>query len=244
MRKILWAALALVLIPGLAWSAPAVDHGLWDELVKKHVQGEAVDYAGFQSQEKELDSYLDLLARVDHEALEGNERYAFLINLYNAWTIKLILTKWPDLKSIKDLGSILSSPWKKKIVVLSTGKVHLDNVEHDMLRPESKDPRIHFAVNCASKGCPPLAPFAFTGAELDQQLDRVTTAFINDPQRTILEGDQLKVTRIMKWYGEDFGDKAAFVKKYAQEDLKSGLEAAGDKVRISYLDYDWSLNGK
>jgi len=243
--RIFGAVLTLLLVPvTAAWSTPQVDHHLWDELLKKHVLAGVVDYAGFKAEEKKFDSYLDLLARTDYQALESSERYAFLINLYNAWTIKLILGKWPDLRSIKDLGSFLSSPWKKEIVILKTGRVSLDHVEHDLLRPEARDPRAHFALNCASKGCPPLASFAFTGERLDQQLEQITRSFINDPQRTVLEGNELKLNKIFRWYGEDFGGKVDFVRKYAEGDLKARLAALGDRVEIGYLPYDWSLNGQ
>ena len=121
-----------------------------------HVENGVVDYGGFQKDEKQLDQYLAQLGRITTEKLSSPERMAFYINLYNAWTIKLILTRYPDIESIKDTGSLFSSPWSKKIVVLENKKVSLDHIEHDLLRPQFKDPRIHFAVNCASKSCPPL----------------------------------------------------------------------------------------
>ncbi len=143
MVSVLWAGLHPVL------AGSPVDHTLWGELLGKYVRQNGVDYKGFQTEEKKLDRYLKKQEGVDHLALDRQERMAFFINVYNAWTIKLILSRWPNLKSIKDLGSIIKSPWKKEIVRLNTGVVNLDHIEHNILRPEFKDPRVHFAVNCA-----------------------------------------------------------------------------------------------
>ncbi len=241
-RLMILSALLLLARPCPAASVQAVDHSLWGELLKKHVEQGLVDYNGFKADEKILDRYLNLLESIDPDSLHGPERYAFFINIYNAWTIKLILTRWPGLNSIKEAGSIFSSPWKKKIVRLKTGLVTLDNVEHDILRPESQDPRIHFAVNCASKGCPPLAAEPFSGENLEEQLDKVARDFINDPQKTRLEGERLFLNKIFSWYGEDFGDKAGFVLKYAEGEFRTRLLAVRDKVKISFLNYNWSLN--
>ena len=114
----------------------------------------------------------------------------------------------------------------------------------EALRARYRDPRVHFAVNCASKGCPPLYGEPFTGRDLDRQLDHVTRAFINDPDRYRLEGDTLHVSRIFKWFAEDFNDDpVGFFKSYAEEPLRSKLDAVSGDVRVRYLDYDWSLNG-
>lgn len=230
-----------------AWPAQArekADHSLWAELLGRYVRQGVVDYAGFKADEDGLDKYLEVLEEADPEAMDRNKAMAFYINVYNAWTVKLILSRWPDLKSIKDLGSIFRSPWKKKIVRLKTGVLTLDEVEHDILRPRFKDPRVHFAVNCASKGCPPLASEPYAGDKLDKQLNAVTRAFINDPSRTWLEGDRLYLNMIFKWFAGDFGDPISFVIKYADQGLKERLEAGRDKIRVTHYDYDWSLNNK
>ena len=174
-----------------------------------------------------------------------DERFAFYVNLYNAWTIKLILTEYPGVKSIKDLGSPFSSPWKKKIVRIKGKVITLDSVEHDILRPVFKDPRVHFAVNCASKSCPPLRREPYNGTSLDRQLDEMARAFINDPSHNRVEGDTLWVSKIFSWYGEDFKDGVIdFFHKYAEGTLKEQLIAKSEKLKIRYLEYDWSLNGK
>ena len=123
--------------------------------------------------------------------------------------------------------------------------ISLDHLEHDILRPRYKDPRVHFAINCAAKSCPPLRPEPYTGDRLDQQLDDSTRSFINDPQSYRLEGQNLYVSRIFKWFSEDFKDGAlAFFLQYATGELKRNLDAGREMIKVKYLNYDWSLNGK
>lgn len=221
-----------------------VDHSIYAQLLKAHVDNGHVDYEAFKTDEEKLDRYLDLLAKVDPRSLDRDEQLAFYINVYNAWTIKLILDNYPGVDSIKDLGTLFRSPWKKKIVNVDGKTVSLDHIEHDIIRPVFQDPRIHFAVNCASIGCPPLLDEPFTGEELNLQLDGVTRRFLNDPKSTIVKGDHLYVNRVFKWFGEDFGDdKVGFIKSHAQGELKQKLAAAGGDFKIKYLDWDWSLNG-
>jgi hypothetical protein len=221
-----------------------VDHDLYAQLLTQHVRDGVVDYGGLKRQEALLDRYLDQLAGVDPDGLADKERFAFYTNAYNAWTLKLILDHYPGIQSIKDTGRLWQSPWKKKIARIDGGLLSLDEIEHDILRARYRDPRVHFAVNCASKGCPPLYGEPFTGRDLDRQLDHVTRAFINDPARYRLEGDTLHVSRIFKWFAEDFNDDpVGFFKTYAEEPLRSQLDAVPGNVRVTYLDYDWSLNG-
>ncbi len=227
------------------WSSTEVDNGLYGELLTDHVKNGLVDYQGFKHEEAKLDQYLKTLEKADTNRLSRNEQFAFYINAYNAWTIKLILSGYPDIKSIKDLGSLFRSPWKKKIIHIDGETLTLDNIEHDILRPRFKDPRLHFAVNCASKGCPPLRSEPYEGRVLDQQLDEMTRAFINQPEMNRLEGQNLYVNSIFKWFSKDFNkDVIGFFLKYAEGDLKKGLEANKENIKIKYMDYDWSLNGK
>jgi hypothetical protein len=214
-------------------------------LLKKYVKNGEVNYQGFQNDEGKLDRYLEILEKTDTKALSRNEQFAFYINAYNAWTIKLILSAYPDIESIKDLGSLFKSPWKKKIVRIDGEILTLDNIEHDILRPRFQDPRIHFAVNCASKGCPPLRSEPYQGHVLDQQLTEMTVAFINDPDRNRLQGNSLYVSSIFKWFSEDFNDDiVGFFMKYAKGELREELKRKAGGIEIEYLDYDWSLNGK
>ncbi len=222
-----------------------MDHHLYAELLKTHVKNGVVDYQGFKKDEARLDRYLEMLAKTDTQGLSRNDQFAFYINAYNAWTIKLILSGYPGVESIKDLGSFFKSPWKKKIARIDGKVITLDNIEHDILRARFKDPRIHFAVNCASKSCPPLMSKPYKGGVLDHQLTSMTEKFINDPEYNHLKGKTLYVSRIFDWYADDFnGDIVGFFLKYAKGNTLAMLKENRSEIDVEYLDYDWSLNGK
>ncbi len=232
----------LILSTGLAGAMP--DNRIFAELLTRYNHNGIVDYAGFKKEEARLDAYLEILAGVKPEALSPADRFAFYANAYNAWTIKLILTGYPGVESIKDLGTLFRSPWKKKFVRLGGKLITLDTIEHDILRPEFEDPRVHMAVNCASKGCPPLWKEPFTGSRLNDQLNAVTRNFVNDPGFNRLTGKTLYVSRIFKWFSEDFNEDAlGFIEQYAAGELKSRIKANRLGLKVKYLDYDWSLNG-
>lgn len=227
-----------------AYTLSAEDHQPFGVLLIKYNQAGHVDYAEFKSEETRLDAYLEGLAKIDPENLAREERFAFYINAYNAWTIKLILTGYPGVTSIKKLGSLFESPWKKKFVRIGGRLTTLDHIEHDILRPEFKDPRIHFAVNCASRGCPPLYQEPFVGSQLDRQLNEVTRHFINSSEYNRLEGNTLYVSSIFKWFSQDFNeDIIGFFQTYASGKLKSDINTRKSSLKIKYLSYDWSLNG-
>jgi len=242
------ALLSILSILSVGWfsvslAGPTVDHSIYADLLKKYVNNGRVDYAGFKSEEAKLDDYLKILEAVDSKSLAEDEQFAFYANAYNAWTIKLILSGYPEVKSIKDLGSLLKSPWKKEIVRIDGDVLSLDNVEHDILRPRFKDPRVHFAINCAAISCPPLRPEPFQGDILSTQLDDSTRSFLNDPASYKFDGSKFYVSRIFKWFAEDFNDDVlSFYRKYAEGDLKQTLEANQGKLDVKYLDYDWALN--
>jgi hypothetical protein len=241
--SLLLAALILP-APLPAADGSMVDHGIYAELLSKHVTDGRVNYAGFKADEARLDRYLEALEKVDPDRLARDEQFAFYINAYNAWTIKLILTGYPGIKSIKDLGSLLQSPWKKEFVRVHGRTLTLDQIEHDILRPRFKDPRVHFAVNCASKSCPPLLSEPFRADALDPQLTRATADFLSQPVHSRLEGDRLWVSSIFKWFAEDFNnDVLGFYLKYVQGELKQRIEAGRGRIEVKYMDYDWSLNG-
>lgn len=239
------------------------DHGLWDQLLQENVlvldggKATQVNYDGMLAKRTQLETYLDSLAAVSHRQFDSwdkDSQLAFLINVYNSWTIELILTKYPDLESIKDLGSLFSSPWKKKIVLLFGEKYSLDDIEHGLIRGSGRynDPRIHFAVNCASIGCPALRPESFQGKKLQQQLAEATTLFLEDSSRNRLHGDVLEVSAIFKWYKEDFekGWKGydSLPLFFATHATALNLSAEQKKhlingnIKITYLKYDWKLN--
>ncbi len=241
------------------------NHAAWTALLKKHVlllrngQASQVRYAGFAQDRDALKAYLATLAAVpkaNFDAFTKPQRMAFLINAYNAYTVELILTKYPDLKSIKDIGSFLSNPWKQKVAPLLGTTMTLDGIEHETLRVRGAydDPRIHFAVNCASIGCPMLREEAFTGDKLDAQLDAQALRFMSDRTRNRYDtGKQrLEVSKIFDWYGEDFrlghrgiGSLDAFFAKYADQLADAPADrdiVRGQKPSITHLDYDWALN--
>jgi hypothetical protein len=229
--------------PALPSQASTVNHEIWADLLGKYIVPGGVNYTGFKAEEERLDQYLKVLEDADPEKLSRNEQYAYYINAYNAWTIKLILSGYPGVKSIKDFGSILKSPWQKKWVRIKSKVITLDDVEHNILRPRFKDPRVHFAINCSAVSCPPLRPEPYLGHTLDQQLDHSTRSFVNDANSYRLEGDTLYVSRIFKWFSEDFNEDAlGFYLQYAEGDLKEKLTGQKDKIQVKYLHYDWSLN--
>jgi hypothetical protein len=239
------------------------DHGAWDGLLKAHVrvveEGRAsqVDYAGLAAGRNELAGYLQRLATVkvaEFDTWATPEQLAFLLNAYNAWTVELVLSKYPDLQSIKDLGNIIQSPWKKTFIPILGATRSLDDIEHGLIRGSGRysDPRIHFAANCASIGCPALRAEAYRGAELERQLDEATAFFLRDRNRNRLSGRVLEVSSIFKWYGDDFSkgwlsyhSLVAFFSGYAGAlglTEKDVLALAAGEIKIAFLDYDWRLN--
>ena len=177
---------------------------------------------------------------------------AFLINAYNAFTVELILTKYPDLKSIKELGSLIQSPWKKKFFKLFGVERNLDWIENDMLRARYKDPRIHVGINCASIGCPALRAEAYTSAKLDAQLEDGMRRFLSDKTRNRYRDGKLEVSEIFKWFAEDFEKGNKGFNKVADVFARYAVQLSADTqgqaalqnkfVPISYLPYDWKLN--
>jgi len=238
-------------------------HATWTELLEQNISpinkghSTAVDYAAFKNQEDELQVYLDKLSevsRADFDAWSKEKQLAFLINAYNAWTIEFILTEYPDLKSIKDLGSLFSSPWDKEFIPLLGKTVSLNDIEHGLIRGSDRynDPRIHFAVNCASIGCPALREEAYTAANLEQQLTQQTQRFLSDTSRNYIKGDSFYLSSIFKWYGEDFevefrGSKSiqSFIALYADAltlNTQQALTLKNQDFNVKFLDYNWKLN--
>jgi hypothetical protein len=257
-------ALLLLSLAAAAHAAPpGHDHTAWDALVARHVQwndsgtATTVDYDGYARDRAALDAYLAALAAVpatEFEQWPRAERMAFLINAYNAATVVLVLDHWPGLESIRDIGGWFSSPWKRRFVPLLGATRTLDEVEHEMLRgaPDFDEPRIHFAVNCASVGCPALRPEAYTGDRLAAQLDDQTRRFLRDRTRNHWDAATatLTLSKIFDWYDEDFSrggfdGVADFAARHAAE-LADSAEARGRIGRgafdLDYSDYDWALN--
>jgi hypothetical protein len=239
-------------------------HKAWNLLLQQHVYWDSkgvastVDYAAFKRQQAELDDYLAELSAIpltEYNGWQKPQQLAFLINAYNAFTIKLILSKYPNLESIKDLGSFFSSPWKKKFFTLLGSKRHLDEIEHDIIRQPGAfdDPRIHSAVVCASIGCPGIRNEAFVADRLEEQLEDSLRRFLSDRSRNRYDSaaDRLEISKIFDWYGDDFIDfrghpsVAAFLSDYANlltEKKSAQLRIKAGDTPLSYLEYDWRLN--
>src|SRR5690349_22972708 len=213
-RGLLALAAFIFALPALALD-PA--HKAWDELLKKHVtyieNGNAsrVSYRGFMKDRDALRRVLDSyegVTRGEFDAWTKPQQQAFLINAYNAFTVEKILTRYPDIKSIRDFGSVFGNPWKDKFFTLFGEPFYLDRVEHEMLRKEGvyDDPRVHVAVVCASIGCPMLRNEAFLPEKLDAQLDDAMRRFFSDRTRNRYnpETRRLEVSKIFDWYGKDF----------------------------------------
>lgn len=223
-------------------------HAAFTAILKTHLKNNKVDYAGLTKNPGELNAYLDTLAAVPESAFDQwnrDQQMAFLINLYNATTLKLIVDHYP-LKSIKDIGNILKGPWKQEVVRLFGRLETLDYVENDLLRGKYKDPRVHFAVNCASIGCPSLRPEAFQGAKLDTQLDEQGRAFLREPSKNHLDAANktLYLSPIFDWFKGDFTAKSGKVEKFIApyvSDADRKLIENGD-LSMKTTDYNWNLN--
>ncbi|MEQ8802317.1 MAG: DUF547 domain-containing protein, partial [Haliea sp.] len=215
-----------------------------------------VDYAALQAAPEDLERYLAELSAVEVTEFErwpGPEQLAFLINAYNAFTLKLIVNHYP-VDSIRDIGSFWQSPWKQRFFTLLGEQMHLDQIEHEIIREPGRydEPRIHFAVNCASIGCPALRPEPFTAVELEDQLEDSTKRFLGDASRNRYRDGSLEVSSIFKWYREDFqrGWRGAdtldsFLALYAGAlglDADAREKLASGRLRVRFLDYDWPLN--
>lgn len=249
------AAPADIVKSAASGSVETVDHSSWDRLLKTYVVPgpdglNRVDYAAFKaSGHAELKQYVAQLQTVDPRKLDRPEQFALLANLYNAKTIDIVLDKYP-VRSIKDISlggglfaSITGGPWKAKVVTLNGMALSLDDIEHGILRPVFRDPRVHYAVNCASIGCPNLQTEAFTGALLSEQLDAGARAYVNHPRGFDARGGQIVASSIYSWFKEDFGGSdggvLAHARKYASPALAEKLNSA---TSIGDHQYDWGLN--
>jgi hypothetical protein len=273
MRRLV-AALALALLPlGAAGGEFDHSHAAWTALLKKHVvlidggKGSQVRYVELAKDRGELKAYLASLSKVTEAEFGGwskPQQMAFLINAYNAFTVEKILTRYPDLRSIWDFGSVIfGNPFKDRFFTLLGKEGSLDRIEHETLRVKGvyNEPRVHFAVNCASIGCPMLREEAYVAARLDAQLEEQARRFLADRSRNRFNAERraLEVSRIFDWFREDWesgyrgftGDappvrsREAYFARYA----KLLADGPGDqkliedgKAPIGFLDYDWSLN--
>ena len=259
--------LALLLLLSTVYSVVSVAqetlHQPWQTLLAQHVKpinnghSSQVDYTGMKMERTQLKAYLAALSSIDKDVFAqwpAPKQLAFLINAYNAWTVEFILTEYPDLASIKDLGSFFSSPWSKKFIPLLGETRSLDNIEHQLIRGDNKygDPRIHFAVNCASIGCPALREEAYSAEKLEQQLNEQTVRFLTDTSRNRFNDSSMELSAIFKWYGDDFAlgfrgsnSLPAFILLYHEALNLTPAQLAllkSEKMDNKFLNYDWALN--
>ena len=248
------------------------DHKPWAALLKKHValidngKSSQVRYAGFVQDRSELKTYLSVLSKVsqaEFNAWTKPQQMAFLINAYNAYTVEKILTRYPNIKSIWDFGKLFGNPFKDKFFTLLGREFSLDMIEHETLRkPGAYDePRLHFAVNCASTGCPMLREEAYVASRLDAQLEEQTKRFLSDRSRNRYnaQDNTLEVSEIFKWFSSDWTSgyrgfdgkntplqsREQFFAKYAAllADIPAQQQVIAErKAAIRHLDYDWTLN--
>jgi hypothetical protein len=219
------------------------EHKLWDKLTKLYVTEDGfVDYKGFVKDSTKLNQYLELLsANHPNDRWSSDQRKAYWINAYNAFTVKLIVKNYP-VKSIKDLGGSIykvNTPWDIKFINIGDEQYDLNNIEHSILRKEWEDPRIHAAVNCASVSCPGLRQGAFTADNLDKQLDEQMKSFIQDESKNRITKDKLKLSKIFKWFTGDFKNVAPSEIAYLNRFTKVKIS---EDAEIDYFEYDWDLN--
>jgi hypothetical protein len=211
-----------------------VNHVLWDVQLGQFVSDKGVvDYSGWQSQESALDKYLEELSKaVPTATMSADAQMAYWINAYNAFTVKLILDNYP-IKSIMKLDK--GKVWDRKWIGLGGDVFSLNDIEHEILRKQFDDPRIHFVVNCAAKSCPPLWNRAFTKDNLELGLEKRTRSFINNPSYNSLHKKKLTLSKIFDWYRQDFGDLVAYVSQYTNMEIDKS-------ATVNFHEYDWSLN--
>lgn len=255
MNKAVWmAAVGLAIAFLFPRNADAGDfdhsHQRFTAVLQQFVKDGLVDYSGLKADRGELDAYLKGLAAVPLKRFQTwsrSQQLAFLINLYNAQTLKLILDNYP-VDSIKDTGGFLTKPWDLKIVGLFGKVVSLNTVEHGMIRKTYNESRIHFAVVCAARGCPELRNEAYRADKLNEQLDEQAQAFLGDRKKNLVDLDDkvLYLSPIFKWYKEDFQEGshsvASYISRYFSEEVARSLRTK--KFKIRYTSYDWSLNSQ
>jgi hypothetical protein len=270
--KALLAAFAFLVATSAAAQGFDHEHKVWTALLKKHValvdggKASQVRYAGFRQDRAALKGYLDLLSKVPQSEFDGwskPQRMAFLINAYNAFTVEKILTRYPDIKSIWDFGKVFGNPFKDRFFTLLGREFTLDAVEHETLRkPGAYDePRVHFAVNCASVGCPMLREEAYVAPRLEAQLEEQARRFLSDRSRNRYDAaaGRLEVSRIFDWFREDWtsgyrGFEGKSVPIQSREQYFAAYAALladspehrkvieERRAALQFLDYDWRLN--
>jgi hypothetical protein len=228
-----------------AVSAQPPSHGIWNSLLQKYVNENGfVNYKGFINDRLEFQKYLDILSNNPPEDNWSKEdKEAYWINAYNAFTVKLIIDHYP-VKSIKNIGPkhqipFVNTPWQKKFFKIGKEDYKLDKIEHHILRKQFNDPRVHFAIVCASWSCAKLRNEAYEGSRLNDQLDDQAKDFLTDKRKNIITPEKAQLSSYFEWYRNDFEKKGVsfidFINQYSPVKIKKDAD-------ISYLDYNWALN--
>lgn len=228
-----------------------VDHTSWDTILESYISVgtdgvNRFDYGGVSAADAAaLDAYLERLSGTAPSRLSRSEQLAYWINLYNALTVRTVIAHYPvkSILKVRPTSFLSPGPWKRDLITIDGRALSLDDIEHGILRPIWQDPRIHYAVNCASIGCPDLAKEAFVADTAQRMLAEAARGYVNHPRGVSVEDGRLAVSRIYSWYAKDFGDSdqqvIAHLREHADPDLAAAL--AGVK-RIGKYRYDWSLN--
>ncbi len=230
--------------PKVASDSQPISHASWDSLLRKHVDDQGlVNYQGMTADSSLLKEYLQLLAEnpPNNQSWSEAEQMAYWINAYNAFTIKLVVDHYPitGLKEIKNGVPFVNSVWDIKFFEIGGEAFDLNNIEHGILRKEYSDPRIHFALVCASLSCPKLQRFAFTADRLEEQLDQASREFVNDTFRNNIYENPIQLSKILSWYWMDFRDTYDSRYDFIQQYAESPIDTEND---IKFLDYNWRLN--
>jgi hypothetical protein len=231
--------LFIFMLTGFSPSMSGQNHTAWTSLLKKHVKQDGlVDYIEFQKEIKSLDNYLLDLRNTNPKMLSFHEAKAFWINVYNAFTIKMILDNYP-IKSIMDIKYGNNSAWDHPFINISGKNYTLNEIEKNILMGIYKDPMIHFGINCAAKGCPPLRAEAYKGSNVDQQLKQQAIIFLENKSWNRFDGSTWKLSKIFEWYSSDFESDSGSLEAFIQKITKVKTRPIPN---IKYLEYNWALN--
>jgi len=244
--------LLLAALPAAAVSPP--DYKPWGDLLAKYYDpAKGMNYKALKANDKKaLDELRRQMAQVDPGALPRTDQLAYWINLYNISVVNVVVEHYP-VASIRDISTdpiTRINVFKKDSVMTKKGAISLNDVENDNIRDSFKDPRIHFAINCAARSCPPIRTEPYVGAQISQQLDDQARTFLNGPHGVRLEKNGgelvLHTTKIMDWFADDFekwsAGRSRFISKYVTPDKRKQIEAAGNQIDLKFDDYDWKLN--
>jgi len=236
-----------------AKSSKTVDHSAWDRLLKAHLSPgkddlNRFDYGALKARGLgDLENYLNHLQSIDPAKLSRDEQFAFWTNLYNAKTVEIVTRHYPvkSIQGIRLSNFLIPGPWREKVIKVVGASLSLDDIEHAILRPIWRDPRIHYVVNCASVGCPNLQDRAYTGSAIEVMLEKAARDYINSPRGVRFNGSQSVFSSLYDWYGSDFGGSTprilAHIRKYAGPVLADRIAAV--KQIVDY-EYDWALNDR